>query len=89
MPRWASRIALEVTGVRVERLLDISDADALAEGIERQGSGWRCYTSVNAGLCYRSPVNSYLSLWNAINGDGSSEANPLVWAIEFKRISPA
>lgn len=84
MPRWASRITLEITGVRVERLQDISEADALAEGIVQLKDGGY---GLPAGEHYHSadPRQSYLSLWDAINGPGSVEANPWVWVVEFKR----
>ncbi len=90
MPRWASRIPLEITGVRVERLQDISEADSWAEGAPRDkglavpvemgengyGSGWN-----NARSWYNS-------LWESINGKDSWDANPWVWVIEFKRVEP-
>lgn len=72
-PRWASRIDLEVTGVRVERLQDISDADALAEGVAGHPDG---------------PWHAYRSLWTLINGAGSWDANPWVWVVEFRRVRP-
>lgn len=86
MPRDASRIALEVTGVRVERLKACSEADALAEGIE--------YSERFRGYCIgeaehfnsHDPRQSYFSLWEAINGPGSVEADPWVWVVEFKRV---
>lgn len=86
MPRVASRILLEITGVRVERLQACSEADALAEGIvqlHNQGFG------LPAGEHYHSadPRQSYFSLWEAINGPGSVEANPWVWVVEFARIA--
>ncbi|MEW9586354.1 hypothetical protein [Paraburkholderia sp. DGU8] len=87
MPRVASRITLEVTGARVERLQDITDADAMAEGIQRtDGDGeWAV-----EGLDHLAhpPTNSYRELWddlNAARGYGW-DANPWVWAVEFKRI---
>lgn len=89
MPRWASRILLEVTGVRVERLQDISEADARAEGIEeRAGAGsdparWRVYD--RADHYTSDPVESYRSLWESINGAGSWDVNPWVWVVEFAR----
>lgn len=105
MPRWASRILLEVTGVRVERLQDISETDAIAEGIEPnwigdlsvgpngfggQGwvpdCGWRHYTNSIDGDPAYTPIESYRSLWESINGAGSWEANPWVWVIEFRRV---
>lgn len=74
MPRWASRITLEVTGVRVERLCDISESDAVAEGVIE----WMLGPS--------SPSEDFRKLWETINGLGSWDANPWVWAISFRRI---
>ena len=73
MPRWASRITLEITNVRVERLQQISVQDALAEGVQREGE----YLDM--------PRMAYKSLWEQINGAGSWDANPFVWVIEFRR----
>lgn len=88
MPCLASRITLELTGVRVEQLQDISEADAIAEGIEPVGRGWRHYGSANAGELMRFPKNSYRSLWESINGSDSWAANPWVWVIDFKVVKP-
>ncbi|POV68787.1 morphogenetic protein [Citrobacter freundii complex sp. CFNIH11] len=73
MPRWASRITLEITDVRVERLNAITESDAEAEGITYTGFGDLL-------------VDGYRYLWKSIYGDDSWQANPLVWVIEFKRI---
>lgn len=73
MPRWASRITLEITSVRVERLQDISEADAIAEGV---------YTDP-ASPAY----DAYAQLWDEINGPGSWAANPWVWVLEFRRLN--
>jgi hypothetical protein len=88
MPRWASRITLEITDVRVERLQDISDDNCLAEGIaqvvrERLPSTQQCgeYDAIDV-----DPVAEYRALWETINGPGSWDANPWVWVISFKRI---
>ncbi len=80
MPRSASRILLEITAVRVERLNDISEADAKAEGLMRVSDGFR---GADGLPWYANPVASYRSLWESINGAGSWAANPWVWVIEF------
>ncbi|WP_186181671.1 hypothetical protein [Burkholderia gladioli] len=81
MPRALSRITLEITGVRVERLQDISVADALAEGVR---------------VTYGEPFDAehtiadrrrFELVWKEINGAGSWESNPWVWVIEFARIT--
>ena len=90
MPRWASRITLEVTGVRVERLQAISATDAISEGIERDGRLWKGYRP-ERGPAWRqhmSPVRSFESLWESINGEDSWALNPWVWVVEFKRVTP-
>jgi hypothetical protein len=87
MPRWASRITLEVTDVRVERLQDISEADALAEGIVRQHDGGYGLPD-GSHYHHTDPRISYWSLWDAINGQGATEANPWVWAVSFQRVQP-
>jgi hypothetical protein len=88
MPRWASRITLQITSVRVERLQDISEADAIAEGIEKTANGfWSLYGTANVDGAY-SPRSSYRALWDSINGPGSWARNPWVWVVEFKVIKP-
>lgn len=82
MPRWASRITLELTGVRVERLQDISEEDAKAEGAE----------------AYQGPVATdrpyrlgFARLWSSIHGDSGPNAwgsDPYVWVLTFKRVTP-
>ncbi len=83
MPRWASRITLEITGVRVERLQDISAADAMAEGIMAAGDGNGFQSERQAGITSATRY-SYAALFEDINGTGSWDANPWVWVIEFK-----
>ncbi|MCW1434371.1 hypothetical protein OLN68_09540 [Citrobacter freundii] len=77
MPRWASRITLEITSVRVERLSNISQADAKAEGYpsERAADGG----SLDPWLWFRG-------LWDGIYPDQSFKVNPWVWVVEFKRV---
>ena len=87
MPRAASRITLEVTGVRVERLQDISEADAAAEGITPYpGHPGRWLSEHRPGLNYPSAIAAYRDLWESINGPSSWDANPWVWVVEFKRV---
>ena len=79
LPRRGSRILLEITAVRVDRLQSISEADARAEGVtpnafERMNDNW-------GGVLYRR-------LWEQINGPGSWDANPWAWVVEFRRLQP-
>lgn len=82
MPRWASRLTLTVTDVRVERLQDISAADAIAEGIESDEDYWLDYIYPTIRK-FVDPRDSYRSLWDSINGDGAWEQNPWVVALTF------
>lgn len=79
MPRWASRITLEITDVRVERLNDISNDDAKSEG---------CWYGRGGGVPDKAitPSNQFPTLWEEIYGDGSWSSNPWVWVIEFKKV---
>ena len=87
MPRRASRITLEITSCRLERLQAISEADCIAEGIEKTQHGfWRTYGQGSCDGTY-SPRASFRCLWASINGAESWEANPWVWAIGFKRLA--
>lgn len=80
MPRWASRINLTITGVRVERLQDITEDDAKAEGIEQLGGGVGVLNHK-----YGMMTTLYAELWNSINGKKHLWAsNPWVWVIEFE-----
>jgi hypothetical protein len=88
MPRWASRITLEVTGVRVERLNACSADDAKAEGIGEFIGGWACLSDDAPQQAGSTPQEGYRHLWETINGAGSWNANPWVWVIEFKRVTP-
>ena len=79
MPRWASRITLEITDVRVERLQDITESDAAAEGCDNSDTeaarecGW-----------YKKPRRAFRRVWEQINGSGAWDQNPWVWVIEFR-----
>ena len=83
MPRWASRILLEITAVRVERLNAISESDAMAEGVTEDFRP----SLDSMGLCSNYRV-AYRNLWELINGPGLWDANPWVWVVEFKRVQP-
>jgi hypothetical protein len=89
MPRAASRITLEITGIRVERLDDISEKDAIAEGVRQspisKGYWWDYSTNDIQAVCMTAR-QSYRTLWESINGAGSWQSNPFVWVIEFRRI---
>lgn len=84
MPRWASRITLEVTGVRVERLQDISEADAQAEGWTR-----RPEVSTDPQVHKEAARDWFMDLWESINGPGSWGVNPWVWVVEFRSVEVA
>lgn len=120
MPRCASRITLEIAGVRVERLQDISNEDAIAEGIDPLFTESEIRDRPKLSECrgqwanylwhghhgkwglgnaksdawpyqssgYEDARGSYSSLWESINGAGSWAANPLVWAITFRKVTP-
>lgn len=93
MPRWASRITLEVNAVRVERLQDISEEQAIAEGVrelplqkDEPGAWWCADPLGNPELHCRTPRAAFCRLWESINGAGSWADNPWVWVVEFKRV---
>lgn len=82
MPRWASRITLEITGVRVERLQEISERDARSEGVDtmRDMRFAAPLGNLHSGACRLN----FIDLWQSINGPESWSANPWVWVVEFK-----
>lgn len=82
MPRWASRINLEITDIRVQRIQDITEEDAIAEGITK--------IQCDCGDCIDSTIiGAYQDLWNSINSKQGYgwDINPCVWIINFIRIS--
>jgi hypothetical protein len=91
VPKKYCRLFLQIKSVRVERLQDITEADAIAEGIEQVDTDrggapiWKNYEGKGIHI-WMSPVNSYQSLWEKINGPESWEVNPWVWVVEFERI---
>lgn len=94
MPRWACRLVLEIVSVRVQRVQDISEADALAEGMQKVGNctppnyDAKAYQFWNgASVGHKTAVDSFRSLWDtlyAAKGHGWDD-NPWVWVVEFKR----
>ena len=76
MPRVVSRITLKITGVRVERVQDIAQRDAIAEGIESGESTW-------------TPIYEFRKLWDSINANRGYawDTNPWVWVIEFAKLA--
>lgn len=86
MPRWASRITLIVDEAKVERLQDISEVDAIAEGVEPiAAGGWKHYAdTAPASLTYAR--DSFCSLWRSIHGPDAWAANPWVAALRFRTV---
>lgn len=84
MPRWASRITLEVTGMRVQRLQDISEGDAFAEGMNSGSLEiWKSGDD--------TPIGMFGQLWDSINDARGLgwDTNPWVWVVEFRRVTPS
>lgn len=86
MPREACRILLEITHVRCERLSEITNSEAMLEGVEGFNPGMSTADFEQASQKYTSPVLQFVKLWDKINGYGSFDKNPAVWVVEFKRI---
>ncbi|HBO3905370.1 TPA: hypothetical protein L4T53_004523 [Pseudomonas aeruginosa] len=88
IPRWASRILLEITDVRVERLQDISEEQALAEGVRGEPCDHARQACADIGCWGDTAKGAFGFLWESLNGEGSWAANPWVWVVEFKRVTP-
>ena len=73
LPRWASRLTLQITDVRVQRLHELTSEDAIAEGVD-------CF----GGFDYPDPVGGFIEVWNKINGESAWERNDWVWALSFE-----
>ena len=92
MPKAASRITLEITDIRLDRLLAISEEDAIAEGIGhgfQMNTGWPDYLHIKNGVCeltQDTAIMSFASLWEKINGKGSWKKNPWVWVVKFSKV---
>lgn len=95
MPKEACRLHLEIIGLRIERLHDIREHDAIQEGIEREWDGtaywYRNYdvenSAISSHMFKQDSLASFQSLWKSINGKKSWYKNPWVWVIEFKKIT--
>ena len=85
MPKEACRLRLKIKSIRIERLQEISEKDAIAEGIELIGNRYKQYLRTRLDETVENPIYSYMTLWESINGIGSWEKNPYVWVIEFER----
>ena len=86
MPRAASRILLEITNVRVERLNSMHDVDAMREGIQNLTTCSHSDFGIPGVVNAQHPVRAFQLLWESIYGTDSWHANPWVWVIEFKRV---
>jgi len=86
MPRWASRITLEIAATSIERLNDITEADAMCEGVEPHLLFEGVHPDGSVAPCYSTSKGEFCALWEKINGAESLDANPWVWVIEFRRL---
>lgn len=88
IPRWASRLLLEITALHIQRLQDISREDALYEGV-RYSEAFGGYVTDDEGNNFHlsDPVQSFCKLWCSINGPESWDSNPWVWVISFEKIN--
>lgn len=87
MPKQACRLFLKVVSVRVERLQDISEEDAISEGVKMVGNLYNNYSAgyqhFGVGNLFQYAKKSFASLWESINGEESWNSNPWVWVLEF------
>ena len=92
MPRWASRITLEITDIRVERVQDISEEECRKEGLKQHskkdihGTQFMYYEDYSGNNNYCTARASFKHLWNSIYGKGAWERNDWVWVLSFKKI---
>jgi hypothetical protein len=91
MPRWASRISFDVVSRRVERVRDISEADAVAEGIRKVRDNSGCWVGREGPGAFITPWptarEAFADLWESIHGPGAWDLNDWVWVVEFRRVS--
>lgn len=86
LPQWASRIQLEVVAVRVERLQEITEEDARAEGMAQSAQGG--FRAGDDLPWSQSAIGAFLGLWRHLHGQESLDANSWVWVVEFRRLAP-
>jgi hypothetical protein len=86
MPRWASRLALDVIRIRVERLQDITEEDARAEGVTFGEPQPAIINGERGEVCFFNARDAFAYLWAAINGADSWKANPWVWVVDFNDV---
>lgn len=85
MPKKASRITIQITDIQAERLLDISESDAKSEGVLIENGLYKDY--LNNTFVFQTAKESFFSLWQMVNGEGSHHQNPFVWVVKFKKIA--
>ncbi|NKK06059.1 hypothetical protein GFL93_09265 [Rhizobium leguminosarum bv. viciae] len=84
MPRWFSRITLEIVNLRVERLQDISYDDAIEQGFEQK---WTCLNPATGSYAHDNcPEDDFANQWRDVHGKYAWKDNPWVWVVEFKRV---
>lgn len=86
MPRWASRIDLEITSTRLEQLQAITNEDAIAEGVELGVPLDMLVNGERSKVVYTDARTAFAHLWCSVNGPDAWKSNPWVWVVEFKRI---
>jgi hypothetical protein len=88
MPRWASRLELEITHVRLQRLQDTSESDAVAEGARAvlDNTSEEDYLADEEDEDVLGPLDLYRAVWESLHGAGSWELNPWIWVVEFERL---
>lgn len=94
MPSWASRIHLRIDSVGCERLTDISDEDAIAEGVrelplqeDQPGAWWTADVGAGPKMHARTPKQAFAKLWRSIHGEDSWQSNPFVFVYKFTRVA--
>lgn len=89
MPRWASRLDLEIAGIRVQRVQDVREQDAIDEGVHIEGDTGRYRYAKDCGPLADNARLAFRWLWESIHGEPSWLSNPWVWAVTFKMVGGA